>query len=358
MTLQADSAYDNGGRVFQTPGGRVFVAWVGPARADNGVPIRLYDSGTTGGASFTRVGDVAEGAPNDAIYLIRGAAADDGQGFVSFHEIGSGSLRVADFNPIKSPTTTVTELSTAGQAAAAKLTVGPGTPITDTATVQGPGGATAIAAGAGVRFAVYSDASCTQQGRIFGTVGLTGGTATSPPISLPIGTWYLQAHYGGNAANVASTSACGTEVVSVAPASAAVSGIIFVGGKIVIDAGFNTTGALRVTSQITNASQVLVLPGLGHADVASAAKSRCKTGQVLVKVGKKRKCVSNSFGTTTKNIGAPGRYKITLAPNAVARKALAKSKTLRVKVTLTFKPASGGKPVVTTARITVRGKKH
>jgi hypothetical protein len=353
MTLQTDSAYDNGGRIFQTPGGRVLVAWVGPALADNGVPIRLYDSTTTGGASFTRIGNVAEGAPNDAIYLIRLAAADDGQGFVSFHEIGSGLLRVADLNPIKSPTSIVTTLTTAGQPAAAKLTVGPGTPITDTATVQGPGGATAIAAGAGVRFAVYSDAGCTQQGRILASVGLTGGTATSPPITLPIGTWYLQAHYGGNAANLASTSACGAEVLTVGPPSVNVAGIIFVGGKLVITAGFNTVGKVVVTGQVTNA---IIFVG-GKTASASTASNRCKTGKVLLKVGNKKKCVSNSFGTTSKKIPVAGAYVIKLSPSTAARTALKNGKTLHVKVTLKFKPAGTGKLVARTVKITVKGKK-
>lgn len=246
MTLQTDSAYDNGGRIFQTPGGRVLVAWVGPALADNGVPIRLYDTGTTGGASFTRVGNVAEGAPNDAIYLIRLAAADDGQGFVSFHEIGSGLLRVADLNPIKSPT------------------------------------------------------------------------------------------------------------------SVAVNGIIFVGGQILINTGFNTPGTVLVTTQITNALQILIPPGPpARTALASAARkaNRCKAGQVLLKVGHKKKCLSNSFGTTTRTIPAPGAYKIKLAPNAAARRALARGKTLHVKVTLTFKPTSGGKPVVRNTKITIKGHK-
>jgi hypothetical protein len=191
-------------------------------------------------------------------------------------------------------------------------------------------------------------------------VGLTGGTATSPPISLPIGTWYLQAHYGGNATNAASTSACGDEVVTVDPASAGIAGIIFVGGQILINTGFNTPGTVLVTTQITNALQILVPPGPpGRTAIASAARkaNRCQSGQVLLKVGHKRKCFSNSFGTTTKTIPAPGAYKIKLAPNAAARRALTRGKTLHVKVTLTFKPTSGGKPVITTTKITIKGNK-
>jgi hypothetical protein len=357
-TLQTDTSYDNGGRIFQTPGGRVLVAWQGQPRAGGGVAIRLYDSAN--GGAFTRVGDVAEGAPSDAIYLIRLAAANDGQGFVSFHEIGSGLLRVADLTQIKSATATVTALTTAGQAAAPKLTVGPGTPITDTAAVLSPAGTIATGATGTVAYTVYSDAGCRTLVRTAGTTAVSGGTAASLPISLPVGTWYYLAQYSGDAANLASTSACGAELVTVAPASVGVAGIIFVGGKIVINAGFNTNGTLLVTSQVTNSSVLYPLGPPAHTVFASAAKKakRCTTGQALLKVGNKKKCVSNSFGTTTTNIPAPGAYKIQLSPNAATRKALKNGKTLHVKVTMTFKPAVGGTPVVRTVKITIKGKKH
>jgi hypothetical protein len=234
-TLQSDTSFDNAGRMFQTPGGRLLVAWPGPTASDGVTPIRLYDS-TDGGKSFPMVGDVAAGTPFNAIYQasIRIAAADSGFGYVSFNESGGGNtfLRVADLTPIA------------------------------------------------------------------------------------------------------------------VPASVQVAGIIFVGGTIVINAGFNTPGSVLVTSQISNASAL------------AASAHRCKAGQVLLKVGNKKKCVSNSFGTTTKNIPAGGTYKIKLAPNAAARKALNKGKTLHVSVTLTFKPAGGGKPVAKTQKITVKGKKH
>lgn len=104
-TLQTDTSYDNGGLIFQTSGGRVLVAWQGQPLPDGGVPIRLYDS--SHGTSYATAVDVAEGSPHDAIILIRAAAADDGQGFVSFHEIGSGLLRVADLTAITPSVTAV-----------------------------------------------------------------------------------------------------------------------------------------------------------------------------------------------------------------------------------------------------------
>ncbi len=107
VTVQNDTPTDNAGRLFQTPGGRLLVAWRGPERPDGVSTIRLYVSGDRG-ASFTAVGDVAAGTPNYVIGVdsIRLAAADDGQGFVSFLDQGGGTqtLRVADLTPATSRT--------------------------------------------------------------------------------------------------------------------------------------------------------------------------------------------------------------------------------------------------------------
>jgi hypothetical protein len=104
VTVQSDTTGDNAGRIFQTPAsGQLLVAWQGTDLPDGGTPVRLYRS-TDAGSSFTRVGDIGEGAPTYAIGpdSIRLAAADDGQGFATFIDYGGGhsNLRVADFSPI------------------------------------------------------------------------------------------------------------------------------------------------------------------------------------------------------------------------------------------------------------------
>jgi hypothetical protein len=290
------------------------------------------------------------------------AAADDGQGFVSFHEIGSGLLRVADLNPIKVGTTVVTSLAAAGQPAAAKLTVGPGTPITDTATIQSPAGTTAAGATGTVAYQVYSDAGCKTLVRTAGTVAVSGGKAApSLPISLPVGTWYYLAQYSGDANNLASASACGAEVLTVTPASVGVSGIIFVGGTILINTTVNAGGSVLASGQVLNPG-VLYPPGpparVLRASGAKKKAARCNAGQVLLRVGKRKKCVSNSFGASTTSVPAAGTYRIKLPPNAAALKAYNKGKSQRVKATLTFKPAAGGAPAFTTVTVTVKGKKQ
>lgn len=125
VTLQTDTSGDNAGSIFQTPGsGQLLVAWQGTTRSDGGTAVRLYRS-TNGGGTFASVGDVAEGSPNFAIYpeSIRLAAADDGQGFVSFLDYGGGRqlLRVADLAPI--PELTLGKASVTGSTITASVTL-------------------------------------------------------------------------------------------------------------------------------------------------------------------------------------------------------------------------------------------
>ncbi len=126
VSLQSDTTNNDVGRIFQTPGtGQLIVAWEGTTRSDGGTAIRLYRS-SDGGATFTGVGDVAEGTPNWAFDpdSLRLAAADDGQGFLTFFEGGGGQslLRVADLNPIT--TLTLANHSVKGSTITAKLTFG------------------------------------------------------------------------------------------------------------------------------------------------------------------------------------------------------------------------------------------
>ncbi len=136
VTVQSNASDVNAGNMFETPGsGQLLVAWQAPTRPDGGTGISLYRS-TNGGASFASVGDVAEGTPNYSIYpdSIRIAAADDGQGFLSFFDYGGGQqlLRVADLNPIPqlatskpsvqgSTITTTALVNTSGRLAATTL---------------------------------------------------------------------------------------------------------------------------------------------------------------------------------------------------------------------------------------------
>jgi hypothetical protein len=148
-TLQTDTSYDSAGRIYQTPtSGILLVAWPGHQLPDGGRGIRLFVS-NNGGAAFTNVGDVAEGTPFYAIGSdsIRVAAANDGQGFVSFLDSGSGNqlLRVADLTPI--PELTSGKASVSGFTITDNVTVSPGGTLILTSLITNPTVLASTAAG-------------------------------------------------------------------------------------------------------------------------------------------------------------------------------------------------------------------
>lgn len=153
VTLQSDTSFDSAGRIFQTPtSGRLLVAWPGTRLSDGGEGIRLYQS-TDSGVSFSGMGEVAEGTPfysigPDSIQL---AAADNGQGFVSFLDYGSGNqlLRVADFRPILQLSTG--PVSVRQFTIAAQVTVSPGGKLIVTSTITNGQALAAAASGRGCR---------------------------------------------------------------------------------------------------------------------------------------------------------------------------------------------------------------
>lgn len=110
------------------------------------------------------------------------------------------------------PTTILTSLSGGGQTGPA-ITVPDGTPVSDRATLKGPN---AVEAGGTVSYGVYSDGACTNLVQSGGSVAVSSGVVpASSALTLPKGTYYWQASYGGDAGNLPSKSVCGTEVETV-----------------------------------------------------------------------------------------------------------------------------------------------
>jgi hypothetical protein len=107
------------------------------------------------------------------------------------------------------PTTLTTSLS-GGTSSGANISVPPGTPVTDSATLAG---ANASTAGGMVTYSVFSDSGCTVSAGTPTTVNVTAGSAPkSNPVTLSApGTYYWTASYTGDPNNKASNSACGTE---------------------------------------------------------------------------------------------------------------------------------------------------
>ena len=113
-------------------------------------------------------------------------------------------------------TTITTRLSDGVQNDAAELTVEPGTPVTDTATVAGPN---AGAASGTVTYTWYSDTACTTAASSGSARAITtpGTLPRSAPVTLAPGTYYPIASYSGDEGNLAGASACGDEVLTVNP---------------------------------------------------------------------------------------------------------------------------------------------
>ena len=159
VTLQSDTPTDNIASMFQTPtSGQLLVAWQGTDAPNGGIGIRLYRS-VDGGASFASIGPVAEGTPNWAADALRMAAADDGQGFLTFLEGGGGQrlLQVADLNPIDP--LAVAGHSVAGSTITTQVTVGSGGTMVVAGLVKNATALAAAAARSGCRRVAHKCAS-------------------------------------------------------------------------------------------------------------------------------------------------------------------------------------------------------
>jgi hypothetical protein len=271
-------------------------------------------------------------------------------------------------------------LDIGGTAVTTKLSstlVAPGTPITDSAVVNGatpPGTATGT-----MTFTVNTDAACRRP--VAGqsqAVAVISGAAATVPILLPAGTYYFQANYSGDSKNAPGASACGTEVLVVQapssppPTSAPVEKrhpFVFVEtGEIESEYEFPEAGEAEDHGEVvegatlarfeTNPLGAVAQPGAEAARRGKKAR-RCKRG--FVKRG--RRCLSNApvqYGRTSLAVPGPGTYRFRIKPSGRALAALKKGKTLNVKVTLRFTPKGTTVHILETSTVKVhlKPKKH
>ncbi len=208
--------------IFENPDtGAIYIAWVA-LNGGGGRVIDLLES-TDGGASFHGEREIAQ-VKSSFAGPPRLAAADSGAGWLTFAD--EGGLEVADLNPVvkvapapllgpPTPTATTTATTQSGAGiSGSSLTVPLGTPVTDQARIAGTHAATATGT---VTYQLYKDSKCT---KAFGSgsvaavaAGAAGHSAAVKPV---VGTYYWKAVYSGDAANSASTSSCGSEVLTVA----------------------------------------------------------------------------------------------------------------------------------------------
>jgi len=258
-----------------------------------------------------------------------------------------------------------TSLSGGGQVGA-NLTVAPGTPVTDTATVSA-GGQTVYGQ---IEYKVYSNASCTTEVASGGVVTtLTGIGPSSQPVTLSTpGTYYFQASFTGTKVHVTGKSACGSEVVTVVPPPPPNNQFNSVGnpqvntknGQVVVIGQFPAPGTATATGVVQQGA-TLARVEQATALAARHRSHRCNRG--FVKKG--RRCVSNApvvYGTAVLAIPAAGTYSLVITPTPVALKALKAGKTLNVVVSTTFQNRAGGTAVTHVQNVTVKlvkpKKKH
>lgn len=112
-------------------------------------------------------------------------------------------------------TSLATSLTGAGHSGV-KLTVPSGQPARDVATLSGTNAARATGA---MTFKVYSDSKCTRLVASQATTVIRQGRATSGAPTLAAGPYFWTVAYSGDAANRASASPCGSEVLTVKAAA-------------------------------------------------------------------------------------------------------------------------------------------
>ena len=179
----------------------------------NGNPVSGVDFTVTGANPNTGSANSAD--DGTAQYCYTGTVAGADTELAAVGSVGSNSATITWTTP--QPTTLTTSLIGASPFGGSWLwwhgdviTVFPGTPVTDSATL---GGANASTAGGTVTYTVYSDPWRKHAVASGGTVTVSGGVVpNSTSLTLPRGIYFWQASYSEDALNGASTSRIGSEI--------------------------------------------------------------------------------------------------------------------------------------------------
>jgi len=314
-----------------------------------GEPIALAYS-YNGGATW--VGPAAinpdtDGGASD----VTSAVGTSGQGWATWTD--NGSVYAQQFNAtdaISTPApTAVATGQTSGTTTGIDITVPAGTVgETDRATITGTNAATATGT---VSYGLFSKSDCAASSLVFngGTQPVSGGAggASSPVTSaLSPGTYYWQASYSGNAGsilgagNAPSVSGCGSEKLTMSPATTLGGGGSSSGGSVTITVSCAVTPC-TVTVTIT-------IDPPSHTTRAVAAKKKGK---------KKPKIVTIAKGTV--KIRKHGKRQISIKLTKAGKKLLKKDHGhLKAKLLVSTKVDGHRENVNRTIHITTPKKHH
>jgi hypothetical protein len=268
-----------------------------------------------------------------------------GQGWATWTENGTvfaQPFTAADSVPPAAPTTLSTS-QTGGGKTGASITIPAGTTgETDQATIAGANAATGTGT---VTYTLYDSSSCTFDSNVtFNTVAVNAGAAApSPPVTTALapGTYYWRAVYSGNAANVQgavgnlpSSSACGSEVLTV-------SDPVTISAKASTDGRKLTFAAACAKVPCTLQVAATAAAGGGKADVARASKGKGKPKSITLGKGKFK-------------LKKKGTQNLTLKLSAKGRSFFAGKRKAKATIAVTEKIA--GHDVTTTRAVTVKVK--
>jgi hypothetical protein len=236
---------------------------------------------------------------------------------------------------------TLTTSQTAGTTTGTSITIPAGTVgETDRATLSGANAATATGT---VTYDLFSNPTCTASSKVFsgGTVGVTAGVAApaaAVTTSLAQGTYYWEAAYSGDIHNLPSTSACGSEVLTVVPASSIESK----------GTSTSTTVTLTITCASTPCTVTITITIPESSGKAAAARK---------KKAKRPKIVTLATGKFT--ITTAGAHKLTLRLTKDGKRLLARDHgRLKAKVLVAEKTAGGLETTTRTVSFTPAKSKH
>jgi hypothetical protein len=312
----------------------------------------VLDYSANGGATWEPpvvVPELASGVRSNPVIVGIGAGnveiayeSNPGSGTQVFLESVNYAALAASLKPSSPPTAdTLITAQTSGSTTGASITIGAGTVgETDRATLSGINAATATGT---VIYGLFSNPTCTASSEVFssGAVGVTAGlAASSAPVTTALaqGTYYWEAAYSGDAHNLASTSACGSEVLTVVPAT------------LVESKGSSSGGSVTITISCTSTPCTVTITVTITEPSGKAAAARKKKG-------KRPKIITLATGKFT--ITTPGAHKLTLRLTKAGKQLFARDHgRLKAKVLVAEKTAGGLETTTRTVSFTPVKTKH
>jgi hypothetical protein len=277
-------------------------------------------------------------------YYWQASYSGDGVNESSTSACGSEIEKVA----VLSAATLTTTLAGEGRSGAS-ITVKEGTAVSDVGSLAGVNAAEATGT---VTYTVYSDVACSKEVASAGTVAVSAGSVpASEAKTFAPGTYYWRASYGGDPFNLASTSACGSEIETVeAP-------------PVIRPAPPSAGGVLSFTSfrvGLAGTSLSVNPNGTTVAKVACLGTSSCVGTLALRTLNAVSASAHKSILTLASgsfNLAGGQTKAITLHLSAKARKLLARVHVLRARATIVARDSSGTSHTAT-ATVTLRLAKH